>query len=64
MATKHGKVVTYRESLAPINSHDPLNMPSRDKLKTLYFSYHKAYSLYQTCQSGDIPREASNHKFE
>ena len=30
MATKHGKMVTYRYGLSPINSHNPLNMFSRE----------------------------------
>ena len=29
MATKYGKVVTYRHGLPPINSHKPLNTWSR-----------------------------------
>ena len=30
MAIKYGKVVTLREKLPPINSHNPLNMCSRE----------------------------------
>ena len=30
MSTKHGKVVTYREGLPPLKSHNPLNTWSRE----------------------------------
>ena len=30
-------------------------------LKTLYLLYHNAYG-HQTCQDGDLPREAPAHK--
>ena len=30
MTTKHSKIVTQRDDLPPINSHNPLNMCSRE----------------------------------
>ena len=53
MATKHGKVVTYLEGLPAINSHNPLNSWSLEKLKTIHLHYHNAYD-HQTCQGGTI----------
>ena len=64
MVTKHGKVVTYCESLLPINSQNPVNMGhvrSRDKLTTFYLHYHNAYG-HLTCPSGDLTWGAPIHK--
>ena len=64
MVTKHGKVVTYCESLLPINSQNPVNMGhvmSRDKLTTFYLHYHNAYG-HLTRPSGDLTRGAPIHK--
>ena len=42
MTTKHGKMVTYFEELAPINLHDPYSqVRSRDKLNKLYVHLQK-----------------------
>ena len=51
MVTKFNRVVTYREELPPIKSHDPLITC----LRNLPFSH-------QTWQSGDLPKAASTHK--
>ena len=54
MVIKHDNVVTYCEGLTPIKPHNPLNMLSHDKLKTLNSHYHNAYG-HHTCQGGNIP---------
>ena len=50
--TKPGRVVTYKEGLSPIMSHDPLiiwSFESCDKLKSLCLHYKSAYG-HQTKQ--------------
>ena len=42
MTNKLGKVVTYYEKLPLIKPYNPLNMWSRDRLKT----YHHYYNSY------------------
>ena len=61
MTTKHDKVVSLREKLPPMNSHNPLNMWSRDKLKTLYLHYRSAYG-HKIYQGGDIHQGAPSQK--
>ena len=50
---KLGKLVTYGEVNAPMKSHTPLTICSRDKLKTKYFCLQKAYRQ-QTLQGVDV----------
>ena len=61
MVTKHGKVVTYGGEFLLLNSHNPLNMWSRDKLKTLFLHYCNAFG-HQTYQGGESPQEVPNQK--
>ena len=66
MITKYCKTKTYHEALLPKNSHNPLDMGSRDTLNITWTSnlhYHDTYG-HQTLQSGDIPRRGATHKFE
>ena len=54
MATILGRVVTYREELSPIMSHDPLitwSFEINDKRKSLYLYYLSVYGQ-QTWQDG------------
>lgn len=43
MITKPGKMVTYGEGIRPVNSHNPLKMWSRGKLKILYLYYQNVF---------------------
>ena len=64
MAIKHGKMMTHLDGLPPINSHNPLDMcsrESRDKLKT-YLHHHNAYG-HKTYQHSDITQRVPTHKF-
>ena len=59
MATKHGKRVTLRDLILPINSQNPLNkvhVRSRDKSKTLYLHYHNVF-FHKICQVDGICEE-------
>ena len=62
MAIKHGELVNLHERISPIDLHNPLNMRSRDKEKTLYLHYHNAY-VHQTYQDGDILSGAPTNIF-
>ena len=66
MATKHSKmVVTYRDGLPAINSHNPLNMDSREvmwQIKNIYLHHHNSYG-HKTYQYNDITQGAPSHKF-
>ena len=65
MAIKHGKMLVHLDGLPPINSHNPLNMCSRecsrDKLKT-YLYQQNAYG-HKTYQRSDVTQGVSTHKF-
>ena len=52
MATKLGGMDV--DGSLPIKSHDPLNVKSRGKLKSLYFHFHSANG-HQTWQTADFP---------
>ena len=43
MATKLGRMVTHRDDLPLIDSHNPLIMCSQDILKSSYLHHHNAY---------------------
>ena len=62
MAIRLVKMVTYLEGLLPIKSYDYLKKWSREKLKALNLINHNTYRR-QTCQGGDILREAPTQKF-
>ena len=60
MTTKLGKVVTYYEKLPLIKPYNPLNMWSRDRLKT-YHHYYNSYVDHDS-QSDYIQWGASYNK--
>ena len=63
MDIRHGKVVTLREKLPPINCitfYAFIHKRSFDKLKTLYLHYHGVYG-HKAYQVGDIPQGAPIH---
>ena len=64
MAIKHGKMVTHCDVLPTINSHNPLNMCSREvtsQIKNISPPSPNAYG-YKTYQRNDITQRVPTHK--
>lgn len=62
LATKYGKMVTYREGHPLINVHSPLNMKPHKVMWQIKNIISNAFG-HETCQDGGIPQGASTHKF-
>ena len=65
MTTKHVKMVAYSDRFPPIDSHNSLNMCSREvtwQIKNIYLHNQNAYGQ-KTYQRSDITHRASTNKF-